>query len=208
MSRTLRWLLGGLAAGLAVAAVIGGATLALRPRHQFAGLVKDPPAPAPDFALTDETGAPFRLSDLRGQWVLLAYGYTTCPDVCPVTLSYLSAVKRDLGPAGEQARIVFVSIDPERDTVAVMGEYVNHFGTGIKGLTGTPEQVAAAAAAYGAKYERSAVTSAAGYLMNHSAYVYVIDPEFRWRETWPFGVRPPEMQADLEWLFSHRVEAE
>lgn len=200
----LRRLLAGVAAGLVLAALIWVVTLALRPQHRFAGLVKNPVVPAPGFSLTDETGAAFNLADLRGQWVLLAFGYTTCPDICPVTLSYLSAVKRDLGPAGDQATIVFVSIDPERDTVDVMREYVGHFGPGIKGLTGTPEQIALAAAAYGAKYERSAVTtSAVGYLMNHSAYVYVIDPQFQWRLTWPFGVRPPEMQADLEWLFTH-----
>lgn len=209
MNKT-KWLqlLAGVAAGLALAAVIWAVALAMRPQHRFAGLVQNPPAPAPDFTLIDETGAPFNLSDLRGRWVLLAYGYTTCPDVCPVTLSYLSAVKRDLGAAGEQAQIVFVSIDPERDTPEVMGEYVQHFGSGITGLTGTPEAVAAAAAAYGAKYERSAVTSAVGYLMNHSAYIYVIDPEFEWRLTWPFGVRPPEMQADLEWLFAQHEEIE
>jgi len=205
MNKTYLWrLVAGVAAGLVVAAMIWGLTLALRPSHRFAGLVLNPALPAPDFALTDEAGAAFNLSSLRGQWVLLAFGYTTCPDICPVTLSYLSAVKRDLGPAGDQATIVFVSIDPERDTVDVLREYVGHFGTGIKGLTGTPAEVATAAAAYGAKYERSAnTTSAVGYLMNHSAYVYVIDPQFQWRVTWPFGVRPPEMQADLEWLFTH-----
>lgn len=199
-----RRLLAGIAAGLVLAAALWAAGLALRSQHRFAGLVKNPASAAPDFTLTDETGTAFSLSDLRGQWVLLAFGYTTCPDVCPVTLSYLSAVKRDLGPAGEQATIVFASIDPERDTVDVMREYVNHFGHDIKGLTGTPAQVATAAAAYGVRYERSAVTtSAVGYLMNHSAYVYVIDPQFQWRVSWPFGVRPPEMQADMEWLFTH-----
>ena len=195
-------LLAGVGAGLVLAAVIWGGAQLLRPQHRYAGLVHNPPVAAADFTLTDETGAPFTLSSLRGTWVLLAYGYTTCPDVCPVTLSFLSAVKRDLGAAGDQAQIVFVTIDPERDDVAKMAEYVGHFGPDIKGLTGSAAEIATAAAAYGVKYERSTAQSAVGYLMNHSAYVYVIDPEFQLRVTWPFGVRPPEMEADLEWLLA------
>ncbi len=200
-----RWLFAaGLVAGLALA---GAALVWLRPRpHTFAALVQNPPQPAPDITLTDETGQPFALSELRGQWVLLTFGYTTCPDVCPTTLARLRQARGQLGPAGSAVRVVLVSVDPERDTPAVLREYVAHFGADFKGLTGTPEQVAAAAAAWGVTYEKRPVESAAGYLMNHSAFVYLIDPAFQWRLSVPFGVGPDEIAADLTYLMQ-RPEA-
>lgn len=178
-----------------------GLWVVFRP-HTFAGEVLKPAVAAPDFALTDEAGQPFALSDLRGQWILLAYGYTTCPDVCPATLNILKRAKEELGPLAANVRVVFVSIDPERDTVAVMENFVHHFGADFKGLTGTPEEVAVAAKAYGAKYEKWDIQTAIGYLMKHSAFVYLIDPEFQWRVTFPFGVLPNEIAADLQYLMA------
>jgi protein SCO1/2 len=197
----LRRLLLGICLGLALVAAAAGAWALWRP-HTYAGLLADPPTPAPDFTLTDQHGQPLALSALRGEWVLLTFGYTTCPDVCPVTMAFLRQARERLGPAGAAMRVVFVSIDPERDMPEVMGRYVAQFGEGLTGLTGSPAEVAVAAAAYGVKYEKRDLETAVGYLMNHSAYVYVLDPQFRLALTLPFGVRPDEIAADLEALLA------
>ena len=175
--------------------------------HQFSGVAPNPIGPAPDFALTDENGQPFKLSDLRGKWVLLAYGYTHCPDVCPLTLSHLRDVKKAIDPNGDQVQVVFVTIDPERDTADIMRQYVGHFdqqfAQKFKGLTGTPQEIAQAAQVYNVKYEKKESTSAAGYSMGHTAEVYLIDPQFNRRMTFPFGVKAEEIASDLQYLMQH-----
>ena len=175
--------------------------------HQFSGVAPNPIGPAPDFALTDETGQPFQLSDLRGKWILLAYGYTHCPDVCPLTLSHLRDVKKTVDPDGDEVQVVFVTIDPERDTPDIMHKYVGHFDKlfpqKFKGLSGTPAEIAAAAQPYRVKYEKKETGSADGYSMNHTAEVYLIDPQFNWRMTFPFGVKAEEIAADLQTLMQN-----
>jgi protein SCO1/2 len=172
--------------------------------HTFAGVAPSPIGPAPDFALIDENGQPFKLSDLRGKWVLLAYGYTHCPDVCPLTLSHLRDVKKTVDPNSDQVQVVFVTIDPERDTPDIMQKYVGHFDQQFdhkfKGLSGTPEEIAAAAKPYNVKYEKKETGSADGYSMAHTAEVYLIDPQFNWRMTFPFGVKAEEIAADLQYF--------
>jgi len=168
--------------------------------HTFAGVTST--AAAADFTLTDQTGSAFRLSDLKGRWILLAYGYTHCPDVCPMTLSILRDVKKQIGVGADRLGVVFVTVDPERDTADIMGKYVAHFDTTFKGLTGTPAEIAAAAQPYNVKYEKKASTPAVGYVMNHTAYVYLIDPQFRLRVTYPFGVKSEEIARDLQYLMS------
>jgi protein SCO1/2 len=172
--------------------------------HAFAGVAPNPIGPAPDFALTDENGQPFKLSDLRGKWILLAYGYTHCPDVCPLTLSRLRDVKKTIDANGDRVQVVFVTIDPERDTPDIMQKYVSHFDQQFdqkfKGLSGTPPEIAQAAKAYNVKYEKKDSTSAGGYSMGHTAEVYLIDPQFRWRMTFPFGIKAEEIAADLQYL--------
>jgi protein SCO1/2 len=175
--------------------------------HQFSGVVPNPIGPAPDFALTDEQGQPFKLSDLRGKWILLAHGYTHCPDVCPVTLSRLRQVKNAIDPNGDKVQVVFVTIDPERDTTDVMQQYVSHFDQPFlqkfKGLSGTPQEIAQAAKAYNVKYEKKETGSADGYSMAHTAEVHLIDPQFNWRMTFPFGVQAEEIAADLQYFMQN-----
>lgn len=186
---------------IAALMVIGGSAWAWQQAnkpHVYAGFVD--PKPAPDFTLTDETGRAFQLSQLKGQWVLLNYGYTSCPDVCPTTLAELSKVKRLLKEEGLEVQIVFVSVDPERDTVEVMKQYTEHFQAGIKALTGTEQEVAAASEGYGVAYEKEESTSAVGYLVSHTAYVYLLDPEFNWHITYPFGISAAEIANDLIYL--------
>ena len=185
----VRWLL-----------LIIAVSLAACGSHSFAGVVGDPPPPAGDFTLTDQTGTDFKLSDLTGKWVLMAYGYTHCPDVCPLTLSILRDVRKSLGAQANQLAVVFVTIDPERDTAEIMGKYAAHFDPSFKALSGTLEQIAAAAKPYNVKYEKAASTSAADYAMKHTAFIYLIDPRFRWRVTFPFGVKSEEIASDLKYL--------
>ena len=164
-------------------------------------------SPAPDFALTDENGQPFKLSDLRGKWILLAYGYTHCPDVCPLTLSRLRDVKKSIDADGDRVQVVFVTIDPERDSADIMQKYMGHFDQlfpqKFKGLTGSPQEIAQAAKAYNVKYEKKESTSAGGYSMGHTAEVYLIDPQFNWRMTFPFGVKAEEIAGDVQYLMQH-----
>jgi protein SCO1/2 len=184
--------------GLLLIALLAGCV------HNFSGVFPKPIAPAPDFALTDELGQPFRLSDLKGKWILLAHGYTHCPDVCPLTLSRLRDVKKLADLNGDQVEVVFVTIDPDRDTPEVMQKYISHFDKAFprkfKGLTGTPAEIAAAAKPYNVKYEKKEVNSAGGYSMGHTAEVYLIDPQFNWRMTFPFGVEAKEIASDLQYL--------
>ncbi|CAG0936259.1 SCO1 protein [Thermoflexales bacterium] len=192
----LRWLIGWMLIGWLAACT-----------HNFSGVAPNPIGPAPDFTLIDETGRPFQLSDLRGQWILLAYGYTHCPDVCPLTLSYLRDVKQIVDPNGDRVQVVFVTIDPERDTPDSMRRYVGHFDKlfdqKFKGLSGTPEEIAAAAQLYQVKYEKKETGSADGYSMAHTAEVYLIDPQFNWRMTFPFGIKAEEIAADLQYFMQN-----
>ena len=133
----------------------------------------DPPRPAPDIFLTDGDGRPFDLASLRGSPVLVYFGYTHCPDVCPTTLADIREGRKQ---SGIDAKVVFVTIDPERDDAAAMKQYTGYYGAGYIGLTGTPGQIAETAAAWGASYTKLPSDSANGYSMGHSADAYLVDP--------------------------------
>lgn len=134
----------------------------------------DPPRTAPALRLTDQDGQPFDLADLRGDPVLVYFGYTHCPDVCPTTLADIRAGLRE---SGVDARVVFVTIDPERDDAAAMKQYADYYQAGYIGLTGTPEEIAETAAAWGVTYSRLPGDSASGYAMAHSTDTYLVDAD-------------------------------
>ena len=142
--------------------------------HQRLGLTARPAGG--DFGLNAAEGR-FRLSDLSGKVVLLYFGYRACPDICPTNLAIISLALRSLSPdEQEQVRVVFVSVDPERDTPEQLADYVGHFYPRMIGVTGSDEAIAAAASVYGAAYQRSVDSdSAMGYAVDHSAYSYLID---------------------------------
>jgi protein SCO1 len=131
-----------------------------------------------DFELTDQDGQPFALESLRGKVALVFFGSTMCPDACPTTLSKLSAAYSRLAPE-ERARVkaIYITIDPERDTPAVMKSYLAYFGVDAVGLSGTPEQVATVAHLFKAHYERSDAKTAGGYLMSHTVSVFGLDAQ-------------------------------
>ncbi len=131
--------------------------------------------PQKDFTLTDQNGQPFHLKDHRGKVVFLFFGYLSCPDVCPTTLSKLARVYSLLGPQKSKILTVFVSVDPARDTPAKLKEYLEYFHVPSVGLTGTKEQIDQVVNAYKASYENVQTESAIGYLVNHSDYIYVLD---------------------------------
>ncbi len=147
----------------------------------------DPPRAAPPLRLTGGDGRPFDLASLRGSPVLVYFGYTHCPDVCPTTLS---DIRDALRLVAVPVRVVFVTIDPARDDVAAMTAYVDAYGSGFVGLTGTAAEIRAAADAWGVSYRRLDSTSAAGYAMAHTTETYLVDATGLLRHHLFFGASP------------------
>ena len=143
-----------------------------------------------DFQLTDQDGRPVDQTMLQGKWSLVFFGFTYCPEFCPTTLAELAAVRQRLGDRAEDLQIVFISVDPERDTQRQLKDYLSSdgFPPGAIGLTGSPEQVAQAAKAYRAYYEK--VGEGEGYTMNHSLTVYLMGPDGRFRTAVAYGLGP------------------
>jgi protein SCO1/2 len=165
---------------------------------EFAGRELIPPLPAPDFTLKATNGPDFRLSQLRGKVVLISFGYTFCPDVCPTTLVELSQVRARLGDAAKRVQVAFITLDPERDTLERLRIYTAAFDPGFIGLTGSDEQVAQVRDMYGVTAEKQVVSgTAASYLIAHSAHTYVVDREGRLRLLFPFGLSVEEMADDI-----------
>lgn len=134
--------------------------------------------PSHDFTLTDQDGNTFQLKDQRGKVVLLFFGYLSCPDICPVTMSRISRVYQLLSPQEkEQVLTTFISVDSDRDTPAKIKEYLDYFDMKAVGLSGNPLIVDEVVAEYKAWYEKVGVDSALGYLIDHTTYVYLIDRE-------------------------------
>jgi len=138
-----------------------------------------------DFALTNQDGKRTRLKDFRGRVVVMFFGYTYCPDICPVTLAKIARVKNGLGPQGKKVQPLYVSVDPERDTPARLKAYIENFEAGAVGLTGTPAEVAKAARLFRVRYEREEKQPGTEYLVSHTAYVYVVDRQGKLRYVFP-----------------------
>jgi protein SCO1/2 len=133
------------------------------------------------FSLTDQSGKPVTEQDYAGRWMLVYFGYSYCPDVCPTELGTMVAAVDAMGPAGEAVVPAFITVDPQRDTPEHLADYVSRFHPRMQGLTGTPEQVADAARRYRvyyAKVERAEMTD---YLMDHSSFIYLVGPDAKVR---------------------------
>ena len=135
------------------------------------------PNPVPDFALLDQNGDAIDATVFQGQWDLVFFGFTHCPDVCPITLSVLQEAKKQLAAAGQDPlpRIVLVSVDPERDTPELMSDYVNYFGEGNLGVTGTLEEITNLTSGLGIFFQKQ-LGETENYNVDHSAAVLLIDP--------------------------------
>jgi protein SCO1 len=169
-------------AGLLVVAAGGLLALAMREGPKgTAGTVLASAIGGP-FHLVDQNGKPFGDADLRGKWHLVFFGYTHCPDTCPTTLNELSLALDRLGKESDQVGIVFITVDPERDTPELLKSYVESFDAPIAALTGTPAEVAQAAKDYRVYYAKHPRPDG-GYDMDHSAVIYVMDPQGRFTAT-------------------------
>jgi len=165
----------------ALAALAGGVWTAShwyapRPPELQSGILLPSPRPIAPFALLDQDGQPFGPEQLKGRWTLLFAGFTHCPDVCPTTLGLMKALAQRLQPA---PAMLFLSVDPERDTPQRLREYVGYFGPGIRGVTGPREQLEALCASLGIAFVKVPGATEADYTMDHSAALVLITPEGR-----------------------------
>ena len=134
-----------------------------------------------DFELMAPDGKPRRLADFRGKAVALFFGYTQCPDVCPTTLAALADAMKRLGPDADRVQVLFVTVDPERDTPTLLAQYVPAFDPRFLGLYGDADATARTAKEFKVLYQKVPGASAGGYTMDHSAGTYVYDPQGRLR---------------------------
>lgn len=173
--------------------------------YQLRGGVINDPKPAPEIALTNQHGERFTLTSQRGKAVLLFFGFTNCPDICPTTLADLASVREQLGVDAEQVQIVMVSVDPERDTPEQLKSYMAKFDKDAIGLTGTPEQLASIYMRYGVSAMQddqhgSEHDASHEVEVSHSGYSYVIDPAGNWREVFDFGSPVADIVSDVRHL--------
>lgn len=176
----LTHLLTALAAGFALAAGIFVAQRMQQPTVPATATVLPNPDPLPPFELVDHTGASIDQSVFEGQWDLVFFGFTHCPDICPTTLQVLSAAKSELAAQGVSPlpRIVLVSVDPERDTPEILDRYVAYFGEDNLGITGSLDGIRALTTAVGIYFQKQPGDNG-NYLVDHSAAVLLIDPKAR-----------------------------
>ncbi|MDQ2861508.1 MAG: SCO family protein [Pseudomonadota bacterium] len=150
------------------------------------------------FRLTDQRGAPIDQHILQGKWTALYFGYTFCPDVCPTTLTTLAQAIDRLGPDAKRFQVVFITIDPERDTPEQLKTYLSSpaFPKGAIGLTGTPAEIAAVARAYHVYYKKAG--DGPNYSMDHTSIVYLMDPSGHFSRPLAFGATPIDITRQIE----------
>ncbi|MFI8682014.1 SCO family protein [Brevundimonas diminuta] len=183
-----------LALGLITMVVVGSRQQAT----QTTDVATGQPLVGGDFTLTNQDGQVVDQTILNGKWTLVFFGFTYCPDYCPTTLGVLNAVQERMGDKAKDLQIVFISIDPERDTPQMLKDYLSSdgFPDGVIGLTGTPEQVAKAAKAYRAFYQK--VGEGEGYTMNHGLTVYLMGPDGKFRSAVAHDLGPSRTATLIE----------
>jgi protein SCO1/2 len=149
------------------------------------------------FTLVNQTGRTVSDADFAGRPLLLYFGFTYCPDVCPTELGTIAAALDSMGPLGERVTPVFVTIDPERDTPAAMADYVSRFHPRMVGLTGSAEQVAQVARAYRVYYAKVRPRDSSDYLMDHSSFIYFVGPDGRVRSLFRPETTPEAIAAAI-----------
>jgi protein SCO1/2 len=155
---------------------------------------------ARDFALTDAAGAPHTLGDYRGKVVVVFFGYTHCPDVCPTTLAQLAQARRLLGADGGRVQVLFVTLDPGRDTPPLLARYVQAFDPGFIALTGTEQQIEAAAREFKVFFQKVAGPTPDSYTLDHSSGSFVFDPQGHVRLYLRDGATADQIVPDLRHL--------
>jgi protein SCO1 len=181
--------------GILVLAVLVAAvaTILIKMHQTFTGSVINPPSPASDFSLTSQAGTTVRLSDYRGKYVLLFFGYSHCSEECPASMALLAKVRSELGAQANNVQVLFVSTDPATDTPQSMGQFLARFDPTFIGLTGSQEQLHQIWKEYGVTVEDGGET--------HSSYTYLIDSNGNLRMTYAYPPNPDGISADLKLLF-------
>jgi protein SCO1 len=169
------------------------ATVLMHLPQTFSGSVINPPSPASEFTLTSQTGETVHLSDYRGKYVLLFFGYSHCTSECPATMAVLTQARSELGAQANNVQVLFVSTDPAHDTPQSMGAFLSRFDPTFIGLTGSLPQLQPIWKDYGVTVLDGGDT--------HSSYTYLIDPNGNLRLTYPYPSTPEEISADLKLLF-------
>ena len=157
--------------------------------------VFEPPRPAPDFSLQGSDGHELRISHYRGKVVLLAFGFTSCTEVCPITLNTFALTRRKLGPAAADVQVVYITVDPERDVPGRLAKYLGSFDATFVGGTGTEAQLAVVRKDYGVSAEKKKFGD--DYTYAHSSFTYLIDRTGRIRALMPYGHSPDDYVNDL-----------
>lgn len=202
---TRRRLLATLAAGIGAAGLTACDRLGIGPGTGAAAF-KGIDITGADYARTlnlpDQNGQARSLADFKGKVVVVFFGYTQCPDVCPTTMAELAQVKKSLGPDGDRVQGVFVSVDPDRDTPEVLKAYMASFDPGFVALRGTPEQTAAAAKEFKVFYAKVPGKAEGSYTMDHTAGSYIFDPSGKVRLFVRYGAGAEPLAADLKALLA------
>ncbi|NTV10683.1 MAG: SCO family protein [Zoogloea sp.] len=157
---------------------------------------------ASDFHLLDSAGKPRSLADFRGKVVTVFFGYTQCPDVCPTSLSNMAETMRQLGPDADRVQVLFITVDPERDTPELLSHYVPAFDPRFLGLYGDAATTAAVAKEFRVFYQKQPGSTPSTYTIDHSAGTYIYDPKGRLRLYAKHGEAPDNMAADIRLLLA------
>lgn len=196
MTKQKIWLSGGL---IGLLLILLGVWFVLRP-YTYRGTSIEPPLPMADFQLTDQHGADFRLSDLKGKLVLVFFGYTYCPDVCPITLATFRQVRANLTQQADKVRFVFITVDPQRDSPEVLAKHLQNFDAQFIGLTGEEEELAKVWKQFGAYREIRQVEGSQNYLVDHTARIYVLDADQNLILTYPYDIGARILLEDMRHL--------
>jgi protein SCO1/2 len=157
---------------------------------------------ARDFSLTDHNGQPRTLADFKGKVVAIFFGYTHCPDVCPTTLADFSAALEQLGPLAQRVQVIFVTVDPKRDTPDLLKQFVPAFNPSFLGMYTDEHSLQLLAKEYKVVYQKASIKSDDDYLIDHSAGTYIYDPQGRLRLLMPYGSGPDVIAHDIRTLLT------
>ena len=155
---------------------------------------------AKDFQLTDHQGKPRTLADFKGKVVILFFGYIHCPDICPTTLTEFAAVMEHLGPDADKVQVLFVTLDPERDTPEILAKFVPAFHPKFVGLRGTPQEIAKIAQEYKLLYAKQAGKTSSDYTLDHSSGTYIYDQQGKLRLYASYDMGVDALVADIKSL--------
>lgn len=194
------WLLSGLLIGALVFMILG---LTLLP-HTFAGTEVQPSRTASDFTLNSSAGGQLSLGDLRSKAVLVFFGYANCTDVCPGILHELSQILEQMGGQADKVQVLFITLDPERDSPQVLQTYLSNIDSRFLGLTGNPVQIQQVAANYGIYYQKGSLNPDGSYMVDHTAAVFLIDPGGDLRAVYSSPIPPAkDIARDVKYILAH-----